>query len=177
MQLGAARQLASNLDDKVRARLQLLGDVVAHLDVQRIADANCLQDFLEDRYGLARFFPGGLLIVDDRGTKRAVYPPSPARLKPNVGDRPYVRQPLATGQPYVSEPFVGRSTKQAQVVMSVPVKDQDGQVKAVLAGVIALTGNKFLDLADDSGHLGDAEVYLVSMKDERFIVAPDPQRS
>jgi two-component system, sensor histidine kinase and response regulator len=176
MQFGAARQLANNLDSKLQARLDQLISVAAHVDTRQIANARYVQDFLAARYTLNDIFPEGILIIGDHGKKLAVYPPSPGRLEPNVGDRSYVQQPLATGQPYVSEPFIGRSTKQAQLVLSVPIKDGRGNVAAVLAGVIAIADNKFLNLADESGHLGNAEVYLVSMADDRLIVAPDPQR-
>jgi PAS domain S-box-containing protein len=174
-QFAATRELADELDRKLRDRLDGLVGIAAQIDAGRLDDAAYLRQFLASRYVLQQAFSGGTVIVGLAGYPIADYPVVPARQGVYVGDRDYARQPIATGKTYISKPAIGRVLKRPIMSMSVPVFDRAGQVKGVLVGIIDLTGPNFLGLFGDTGYLGDTEVFLVS-SDGLFIVAPDPTR-
>jgi PAS domain S-box-containing protein len=170
------RLMADDLDQKLRDRLDGLAGVARSLDVRRLDDAAYLQDFLASRYELQKSFTGGTAVIGLDGLALADYPQAPGRRGRYFGDREYFRRAVATGQPFIDTPIMGRALQRPVLVMSAPVKDADGKAKAIMTGIIDLTNKDFVGLFGESGHLGQMEVFLISMSDERFIVAPDPGR-
>ncbi|HUN94053.1 MAG TPA: ATP-binding protein [Burkholderiaceae bacterium] len=171
-QFAAATQLASNLADKVQIRLGALESFAQHLDPVWLTDANRLELFLADRRVLPELFTGGALVVDPTGRVLADVPAVSGRRDANVGDRRYVRDAIATRRPVVGEPITGRGVKRLVLNMSAPAIDPAGRVQALVVGVTVLADNRFLGLSDLTGHLGAAEVTLVSLRDESIISGP-----
>jgi signal transduction histidine kinase/CheY-like chemotaxis protein/HPt (histidine-containing phosphotransfer) domain-containing protein len=63
-----------------------------------------------------------------------------AAAKDNIADREYFKQPLATGQPYVSDVFRGRGIGQEPIVaVSAPLKDPQGRIIGIVEGSLNLT--------------------------------------
>ena len=176
MQMAMAKQVALDLKKKISVRLESLARAATHIDIRRLDDAKYLETFLSERYSLSFMFSGGTFVVDPTGRGIVDYPVVPGRRDRFIGDRAYVREPLRTGMPFVSEPIQGRGVARPVLNMSAPVIDATGKVRAVLVGVTLLEKNAFLDLADESGRVGLAEVYLVSMPDEHFLVSADVNR-
>lgn len=176
-QFALTQQLAVQLDNNLKNRLDDLLGVAALLDRNRLDDADYVREFLKSRYVFQKGFSGGTAVVSGSGYTTADYPPGPGRQGMFVADREYYRQPLATKRPYIGKPIMGRSLQRPTLHMSVPVLDRNGTVKAVLVGITDLTTPGFLGMLDDTGRLGGAEVYLMSPQDNLIIVAPQRQRT
>ncbi len=175
-QLATVQQLANEIDRKLRERLDSLAGEAAHFDVNRINDAAYARDFLAARYSLQQNFPAGTALIGLGGYAIAGYPAVPERRNVCVGDRDYLREVIATQQPLISKPAMGRITKRPMLFMSVPVLDHGGEVKAVLVGYTDVTDPGFLGQLGVTGHVGAAQAYLMSLKDKLFIVSPDSSR-
>ena len=175
-QLATVRQLADELDRKLRDRIDGLVGVAGRIDTQRIGDAAYLNDFLAARYILQQEFSGGTAIVGLDGYTIADQPAVPERKGVYIGDRDYFRAVVAKRQPYISKPAIGRALKRPALFIGVPVFDRGGEVRAVLLGIVDLTGPNVLGQLGATGRIGMAEVFLMSLKDDLFIVAPDSSR-
>jgi signal transduction histidine kinase/ActR/RegA family two-component response regulator len=131
-----ALELESYLSSNQRA-LEVLADTLRHTPVD---DARALDSVVEN---LRRHYPGFLtaLVADETGQIIAASPAvnaegvTMARNGFFVKDRDYFQQPMATGQPYVSQVFRGRGFGHDLIVaMSVAVLGEDGRPRLVLEG-------------------------------------------
>jgi signal transduction histidine kinase/CheY-like chemotaxis protein len=99
-------------------------------------DADDLREFYEEAQrtrDLHRWSTIGLIDADGRHRLNAARPLG-APL-PDLHDREYFKQVVATGRPYVSDPLMGRATATIDVGIAVPVV-REGRLKYVLfAGV------------------------------------------
>ena len=175
-QRASVQYIASELDQKLRARIAGLSAAASQLDLARLGDANYLKSFLQDRYPFQREFSGGTFVFNREGTALADFPAIPGRQGRYYGDRDYFHQAVATGQPVVGKPLMARGLKKPSIALSVPVLDAHGVVQAVVMGAVDLDTPEFLGVATDPKRLGSTELYVVSVKDELFIASSDRSR-
>jgi PAS domain S-box-containing protein len=174
-QLATANEVATRIDRELRLRLDSLSDACSMLDSRRVDDAGYVAGWLEQRRALQQLFPAGLFLIGLDGKRIADFPPVPERAGLDYRQRDFFRQPLATRRPYVEVPLVARALKRPVLTQSAPVLDATGEVRAILVGVIDLTKGLF-GLFGESGRHGASEVFVLSMRDQTFVVNPDPQR-
>ena len=175
-QYALADYLAEDLDNKLRDRLDGLAGIAAGIDSAHLDDTAYLEGFLKSRYVLQKIFSAGTAIIGRDGVAIADYPVTAGRRGTYYGDRDYFCQTLATGKPYIDKPIMGRALRRPVLTIGVPVKNAAGEVRAVMTGIIDLTAPDFLGLFGE-GSLGQAEVFLMSLKDNLFILAPDRKRT
>ncbi|HLO65172.1 MAG TPA: ATP-binding protein, partial [Azonexus sp.] len=175
-QLTQTNYLAADLDRKVRSRQNSLVGVAASVDLRRLNDADYLQDFLASHYALLENFSGGVAIIGLDGRTIADYPTAPGRRGTYFGDRDYFREAVESGQPFIDKPIMGRALKRPVLTMSAPLIDRLGKVRAVMTGIIDLTAPNFLGLLTDPKLMGRTEVFVMSVKDNLFVLAPESER-
>jgi len=172
-----AVHLGADMDHRLADYLVRLQDMANLLDVRRLDDSAYLQDVLARRYRFQQqFAPGGFLLIDRAGVALADYPPLPGRQGGNYADRDYVRRAIETGEPVIGEPLMARKLQRPVVVLSAPVVDAKGEVKAVLAAGLDLSRPEFLGASMDAATLGNAERYLVSMNAGVILASSDTLR-
>ena len=93
----------------------------------------------------------------------------------NVADREYFKAALATDQPVVSEPLLGRVSKQPLLVIAVPALAANGAVTGVLAGTLSLrSASLFSNLSGTAQPDGSRN--LVMDRQGALLAHPDAQR-
>jgi len=113
-----------------------------------------------------------MLIADSQGATLAasimpVAPQDPSRKAGSVADRDYFRVPRETGQPFVSEVFLGRGLgKDPIVAVSAPYFNRDGQFAGIVEGSLNLDG--FRRFEEHLSISGETEI-LVLDRNERVI--------
>ena len=141
---------AEELDDKLHMLLGIIALSAKHQPLGIISDSAALRAYYADRAVLSLF--DDVLILDASGKVIADLPAMPGRTGVDASDRAYFKKVMATRQPLIAEPVLGRISKQPIVQMAAPILDQKGEVRAVLIGVLQLYKDNVL------GHLRTAKV-------------------
>lgn len=172
-QLALARYVASDVDQKIVERVQLLEQLAATLpaSLQQPSDR---QRWLQQRYEMQPLFKGGIFIADARGVARADFPALPGRLGASYADRDYIQGALQ-GRITVGKPVTGRAVREPIVPIAVPMRDERGVVVGALAGITPLSDPGFLDLLLQS-RIGTASggLLLISPRDGLFVASSQP---
>ena len=143
-QFSTASFIASEIDAGLNERLRALSTVAERLAPVLGGSERSVQTFLDERWTLANLFSGGVYITRANGSVIADVPKTRQRVGLNYAATPHVAAALA-GTPAISAPFFGKTMRAPVVVIVVPIKDRDGRVVGVLAGVTDLTQPNFLD--------------------------------
>lgn len=173
-QLALASYVARDIDQKVSQRQALLNGLARALPPTLLDDPDRLRQWLRERYDYQPFFSVGMLVLGRDGRVIADYPPRGPRLAADDRDRDYVRAGLA-GQPYIGRAIIGRAAGVPVLPMGAPIRNADGRVLAVLAGLTALGAPNFLDLLQRT-RIGDNHnsFLLISPRDRQFVSASNP---
>jgi len=170
---GAERQqsalvsaLADGLDVRIGATRNSLAALAASLSPELLSDQPRLQERLSS--GARELgFPGGLYLLRPDGHTLAGVGSGGAPPASDYAFSDHLKQPLATGRPFISAPFFSASQPgHPAVVFSVPVRDRSGAVRAVLCGIpdlmradllgalarVRLGSAGYLTLCDAAGH-------------------------
>lgn len=174
-QFAATRQLAAEFDGKLQDRVAGLVRAAAGLPADLSYAA--LQPLLAQRPLMHVVFTGGMAVIGLDGTAIADYPVAHGRRGGGFGDRDYFRQVVATGQPYIDKPIMGRALQRPVLTIAVPVLDAAGKVRAVMTGITDLTAANVLHFVADPARTGSAEYYVIALKDQLFIAATDASRA
>jgi diguanylate cyclase (GGDEF)-like protein/PAS domain S-box-containing protein len=140
------RYIAEDIDNKIRFRIGGLTKITERFPLETLDDPAALARFLTDRRAIYNLFDLGLIVVKpDLSGAYGDYPVMPGRR-----DAPYRISPFKevaeTGQPAIGPPRVGRFSSRPVIVMAVPVKDESGRLRAIVAGVTTIDASNFLDL-------------------------------
>ncbi|WP_206047189.1 diguanylate cyclase domain-containing protein, partial [Noviherbaspirillum denitrificans] len=172
-QLALASYVAHDIDQKIIQRQRLLQQMKESLPMDLLDQPDKLRLWLRDHHELVPLFSYGIFVADREGRTIADYPARPERSNINYTGRDYFQHALA-GKPYIGRPVIGLAAREPVLPMSIPLTDDQGQVKAVLAGIITLSDPDFLDVLQTS-RIGQAGGFLlVSPRDQLFVAASDP---
>jgi PAS domain S-box-containing protein len=174
-QLASTRQVAREIDDKLQSNIASLQLVAAGLpdDLEHAT----LLAYLKERPLLQLVFSGGIAVIGTDHRIIADYPEIPGRRGMDVSQREHIQQVSATGMPYISKPFVGSPLKHPLLVITVPVLDGAGKLRAMLSGVIDLSAPNLLGFVSDKEQTGKGEYFIFSLRDSMIIAATDSQRA
>ena len=166
-----AALLASKLDTLQVA----LKAVVRQVKPALWQDEAAMVNFLQDKPALNALFDSVLAVKADGSMLAWLEKGQPMADRPNVADRSYVRNALATDQPVVSEPVVGRVTKLPLVVISMAAPALGDKPLGLIAGSLALrSSGLFSDLFGADLHDG-ARSIVIDRKGV-LLAHPDPAR-
>jgi len=172
-QFAATVQMARELEYKLRDNLDGLQRAAAGLPTE--LDPKILTSLLAQRPLMHVAFSGGLMVVGLDGKAIARYPAADTS-GINYADRDWFKQVVASGQPYVDKPIIGRVLLRPVLTLAAPVFDAAGRVHAVLIGGVDLSAPNFLGFVNDPEQVGDGEVFVFSLRDQLIIAATDRQR-
>ena len=136
--------LALLLRDRI-VRLQLALRAAAQpVDERVLRDRVAQQQYMSQRQVLATLF-STLALVDLDG-RVLVLRDGAAIGHPDiqVGDRPYFLMTRQQVRPVISEPLIGRASREAIVALTMPVLGPDGRLRAVLLGTLRLNSTDLL---------------------------------
>ena len=167
------KQMAEELNDKVKERIEALEAVAANLDLARMTGPRDVSDYLAQRYALRPMFPAGAVIFDRAGIAVGDYPVLPGRRGTYFGDRDYLQRVFTTGKPIVSQPFLGRIMKVMLINMCVPIRSADRQVIGALCGNVEMRSTSMLGRLSDPKAMRNNGFYLISTSDRVLIASTD----
>jgi diguanylate cyclase len=90
----------------------------------------------------------------------------------NVADREYFRDTVAQQRPMISQPVVGRLSKEPVILLTMPVNGADGRIVAVIAGSLRLASRELMPeitAADEA----DTAMTVIIDKLGRVVSHPD----
>ncbi len=181
-QFSTAEIVAADIDQEVEERLHALKLVAEQITPSHMAKPARVQALFDGSPLLQELFNAGAFVTGLDGVAVASVPQSVGRVGVNYYDRDYIVEVLTTGVPKVSKPVVGKVLNQPVLSMAVPIRDGQGRITGVLAGVTNLSQNNFLDeiIAHRYGRGGGYRLVdpkhriVVTATDKRFNLEPLP---
>lgn len=159
-QLTATQFAASDIDGKLKLRLESLKRVAENFPPDLFADPAAMQTWLDDRKAINTLFPTSLLIIPPDGGPPLADTPHLTNRPRSFVDRDWFIGATSSGQPFISKPLITRATNEPALVIAVPIFDKNRKLLGVLAGITPLASPGFLDLIIGArpGHLGSYQL-------------------
>jgi PAS domain S-box-containing protein len=174
-QFSTATIVATEINQHLQDRLDALTRVAQSIPLSRFSHDDELQDLLEKNTLFQSLFNGGTFITQITGTVTASVPRSSKQRGINDIDGDFIATTLRSGKAMIGQPIMGRQLHAPIFVMTVPIKNQQGQIIGCLAGVINLGLPNFLDAI--IGHrYGQTGGYLLIAPQQRLIVTSTDKR-
>ncbi|HEY9211115.1 MAG TPA: diguanylate cyclase [Methylotenera sp.] len=171
-QLASTSFVASDIEQKILLRMQALQDIANNLPVDKINDPAAIKQYLSQRIAIYRLYSGGVFVIGLDGAVIADHPKLARRVHANFSEYEYFKDVIKNELPAIGKPRTGRFSHQLGVAVAVPVKNANGDLVAVMAGVIGLGDSTVFDNA--KARIGKTGEYLlVSVKDELIFIDPD----
>lgn len=167
-QFSTVSVLAADINHELDDYLRTLKNVAARITPAMLSSAASMQVFLENRPALQSNFNGGTFITRLDGTTIADVSPSTRRIGINYKDRDYMIAALR-GETTISRPVISRALNIPVIVMATPVRDVQGNVIGVLAGVIDLNKSSFLGKISENRY-GKSGGYVIIAPQHKLIV-------
>jgi PAS domain S-box-containing protein len=174
-QFSTVSLIAAQVEQEIDSRIKGLESVALGITPAHIAQPAALQELLENRPVLLSLFNDGVAFGDLDGTVRADFPRVPGRVGANFMERDYIVGPLKEGKVTIGKPVRSKLTQNPSFVVAIPVKDREGKIIGVLAGVINLGKPNFLDRITD-GRYGKTGGYLILAPQHRLVVTATDKR-
>jgi signal transduction histidine kinase/ActR/RegA family two-component response regulator len=158
----AAVAIRQNVDDHLESHSRALQALAARMSDVPSTEKDLLP-FLVAEHAIYDGFMG-VSAVSPSGD---VIAGAPARVRANVADRNYIREPLSTGRPYISEirkslPLQGGLTVPI-VMLSSPVLDASGRVRLILTGTLDV--KKFKTFGQDYATIRRGSIIILDQHD------------
>lgn len=169
-----ANYVARDVDFKIVERQAMLSHLAATLPHKLLHQPAQLRAWLGERQEAQPLFSQGLFVTDATGLTLADYPQRPERAGMRYADRDYLAGALA-GKVSVGRPLIGRVVNEPVLPMAAPIKDAQGEVRAIVVGVSALAAPGFLDLLEQTRVGETGGFLLISPRDEIFVAATKPE--
>lgn len=172
-QLSMVSSLARGLDDKISSAQNVLLTMSKVVLQDTGNKPQNLQTWLDNRAGIRSVFTHGIFIFDRSGRLLADTPRTPKLIGCSYAYRPYFQKTVTEGKPVISQPFISSVNGSPAIAMTAPIINAEGQLVAILAGLIDLhaSGGLFQELTTikvgNSGYL-----YLLGA-DRTIILHPD----
>jgi diguanylate cyclase len=184
LSLAQTRKMAKLISARLvslQLALRAAGD---HLDTRRALDGPLATAFLTERSPLASQFDT-LFVADTQGVVQAFRDGAKVTTPVlDIGDRSYFRQTLEQQRPIVSPPILGRASTEPVVILTMPVRSNDGRLVAVIGGGLRLASRDLMPeiTAADEGDpaltvIVDAQGRVLSHPDRHWLThdaAQDP---
>ena len=167
--------VAAALNDELESRIKALEKVAETITPAILGNQGILQTSLEHNPTLPILFSGGTFITGLDGTTIADISPSTRRIGINYIDRDYLTTALK-GESNISKPVISRALLSPVFVVSVPIKDSNGKVIGVLAGVVDLGKRTFLDNITEHRYGNTGGYLLIAPQHKLFVTATDKSR-
>ena len=176
-------EVAGSLDDKIEERLIALTRSTDSIPRDKLGDLAALERHLQGKTALLTLFDD-LYVFDAEGTLLVDWPIKPGRRGLDMSGRDYIQKVRTSLKPAISQPILGKATRQPIVVMAAPVLDENGKLLAIAAAVLnlykpTLLGSLWNRKVGENGYfyIVSSQRLLVSHPDKTRIMQPAPADS
>ncbi len=167
-----ANYVARHIDNDIEERRQFLERVSARMSPPMLKDREALGRWLMELHQVNPLFSNGMFITDLSGLTIADYPVMADRVGTSFADRDYFLGASA-GDFSMGRPVFGRVSGRPVLPMAAPLRDGDGAVCAVLAGISDLRSSNFIEALYTTRVGTEGGLVLVSPQDKLVIGASD----
>ncbi|WP_182915666.1 PDC sensor domain-containing protein [Massilia cavernae] len=143
----AVAQIAHEIDNNLMLRRDAL--IRSASDIASVVphDRQHYQEWLNRHHMMKSFF-SNLVVIDRRGHQIANLS-DPTSGEVDLSDREYFRQTLRTNAAIISAPLQSAISGRPVIVLTAPIRNNNGELVAILAGTIDLARDSFIrDLSD-----------------------------
>ena len=166
---------AALLADKVDMLKLTLSAVARHVTPDLWEDRLAMTRFLVDKPSVASLFESVLVAGHTGGVLARVVRGVPMHETIEIADRDYFHAAMATDQPVISPPLLGRVSKAPLLVIAVPVLGDDGKAVGIVAGTLALRSTSLFSNLSGATR-PNASRNLVMDRQGVLLAHPDPER-
>lgn len=170
-QFNLVSEVVVNLDEKLEERKAALVRAGRMVPLGALSDSAALERQLRKESALLSLFDD-LYIFDANGVLLADWPAKPGRRKLDMSSRDYIQAVRRSGQPTISQPILGKSTRQPIIVVAAPVLDKAGRLAAIIGGVLNLSQPNLLGRLPQR-RAGDTGYFYLTAADRTLIAHPD----
>ncbi len=175
-QFSIATMVANDITHEFNDRVRALESISRTINPAQMQDRAVLQARLQDMAMLSALFNDGIAIGDTQGTVLADFPPVSGRTGANFAERDYIVGALKHGKPTIGKPVRSKLTGAPSFVIAVPIRDAQGTVIGVFAGVTNLGQVNFLDDIVEHRYGLTGGYLLVDPTQRLIITATDKRR-
>ncbi len=175
-QMSVATAMAKDVDYGLTTRLRAIQHLAQTLPQDLLHKHTALQAWGQEHQAFNPLFNSGLMIVPPEGRGLIGETPIvPGREQLDYTQSDWFQAAQRSNGPVMGKPARGRATGDPLIVMAAPVRDKEGRLKAVIAGVALLNTPGFLDkiLEGRLGHTGG--FLLISPRDQWFVASSIPE--
>ncbi|MBA3032126.1 MAG: EAL domain-containing protein [Gammaproteobacteria bacterium] len=167
--------VAADLDERLRRRLDILAQAAAVVPLEQLGDPARLEDMLRERPNLTNLFDGGIIIVKPDGAGAfADYPPLAGRREQDFAHFAAVGDVIHTGRPAVGKPFVAPLLGKPVLGFAMPVRDKEGHLVAILAGVSSLQAPNLLGIVSQHRYGKTGDFMVIAPQHDMVVIGSDP---
>jgi diguanylate cyclase (GGDEF)-like protein/PAS domain S-box-containing protein len=167
--------VADDVDQRLRRRLDILVQAASVLPLELLGDAARLEDMLRQRPNLTNLFDGGIIIVKPDGSGAfADYPAVPGRREHNYDHFGAVGDVIRNGRPSVGKPFIGLRIKKPMLGFAVPVRDREGRLAAILAGVSLVEAPDLLGIIGQHRYGKTGDLLVIAPQYDMVVIGTNP---
>ncbi|MDX1558153.1 MAG: ATP-binding protein [Marinobacter sp.] len=165
-QLAETRNLADEVNRSLETRILALQGFAATLtNGEHLIPENRIKRLLGRQEALNDYFSEGLLVLDEKAIAIAENIFVPGRIGTSYADRDHFRRAIATREPVISSPIIGRKTGLPLLSFLAPVENDDNDLLGFAGGIINLEES---DLIPSSAGTDQNAIFKV-IDTERFI--------
>lgn len=168
--------LAAEVDDKLAISGLLLRETARRMHSEAYGDPDKAQRFLDDSRESLSIFDDGLFFFSPSGKLIAQSPQEPGLRGRDYSFREYYRQTVATGRPYISDPFrTTRNHRKPAVMFTAPLFGADGKLVGILGGSLDLLKDNYLGKIATT-RVGKTGYLFITTLDRIMVVHPESAR-
>ncbi len=130
--------VAKGLDNVINTSQNSLVAVADAAPIGILDDRKFLQEWLDDKAALRTVFDHGLFALDADGIMLVVSPKAERLYGSSYAHREYFTQTIILNKPYIASPFLSSVNQHPIVMLTAPIRDHSGRIRAVLCGAIDL---------------------------------------
>lgn len=167
-------ELVAHMDDQISERLAALAQAGTVVSRSMVSDLPGLERHLREETALLSMVDD-LYIFDADGKLLVDWPEKPGRRGLDMSNRDYIQQARATLRPAISRPILGQATRQPIIVLAAPVLDTDGQLFAIIGGVLNLYKRNLIGALAER-RVGRSGYFYLVAEDGTTLAHPDKNR-
>ncbi len=157
--------VAAGLDDVIDTSRNSLLAVAKAAPVDSLQNSTFLQRWLDDRAGLHAVFNHGLFVFDADGIMIASSPKVEQLHGSSYAYREYIKKTSTGAKPYISLPFISTVNHHPVIMVTAPVFNKTGTIKAIICGG--------MDLQLENGLLHELSKTRIGASGYMYMFAPD----
>lgn len=144
------------------------------MPLENLSNLQSLENYLRNQAALLTLFDD-LYVFDAQGLLLADWPLKPGRRGLDMSNRDYIQGVLQTRQPFISQPLLGKATRQPIIVIAAPVIDAKGEMVAIVGGVLNLYQASLIGTLN-SRKIGKSGYFYIVSNEHLFVAHPDRSR-